>query len=157
MIKKCQNIVQNSELSSLYPSRILAVQTIYSYYLIKRRKSIAQISSEYIQYHNLRYIKNNLDLSYYSILVNFTINNIIDIDTKIISRLTKQWKINRLPDLVLAILRVGVAEVINTQDSKFAIIINDYLQATKSLNHFDELSFINGVLDKIAKNDKGPI
>ena len=78
------------------------------------------------------------------------------IDKKIILKLAHNWTIKRLPALVLSILRAGIGDIINgvlLKNLKTSILINDYLQITKSLNHFSELSFINSVLDAIAKDE----
>ena len=152
MIKGRQDLTKNLKSLTLYPSRILAVQTIYSYQILKKKKNIIQISSEYIEYHNLKYKHNNLNLDFYHTLIKLTTHNIVEIDEKIKWKLDKKWKIERLPEVVLSILRVGIGEIIKTQYSTIAIVINDYLQIAKSLNHFKELSFINSILDKIAKN-----
>ena len=64
--------------------------------------------------------------------------------------LGKKWRLERLPKLVLAILRVGIGEILIDNQKGIPNIINDYLQITKSLNHFQELGFINSILDKVA-------
>ena len=149
MIKETLDLTDNSQ--SLYSSRILAVQTLYSFDIINNKKDIKQISSDYIDYHALKYSNKNLDLEFYNKIINFIVNNISNIDDKIQSNLEKNWKLERLPKLVLSILRTGTGELIHFSNSNIAIVINDYLQITKSLNHFEELGFINSILDKIAK------
>ncbi len=152
MIKDIQNSTDNSEYQPLYPTRILIAQTMYSVDILEERKDIEQISSDYIEYHVSKYSNQNLDKEFYYKLLNFIIDNLSSIDDMIKLNLGEKWKLERLPKLVLAILRVGVGEISIDKHLEIATIINDYLQITKSLNHFDELGFINGILDKIAND-----
>jgi N utilization substance protein B len=152
MTKDIQNSTDNSEYLSLYPTRILITQTMYSIDILEEKKDIEQISSDYIEYHVSKYSNQNLDKEFYYKVLHFIIDNLSRIDGMIKLNLGKKWKLERLPKLVLAILRVGVGEILIDKHLEIATIINDYLQITKSLNHFDELGFINGVLDKIAND-----
>ena len=154
MIKDIQNLTDNSEYLSLYPARILVVQTLYSIDILNKKKDIAQISLDYIEYHVEKYSNQNLDEKFYYELLNSTIDNTSSIDVLIRTNLDKKWKLERLPKLVLAILRVGIADISIMNHLEMATIINDYLQITKSLNHSEELGFINSILDKIAKDLK---
>ncbi|MFK7761103.1 MAG: transcription antitermination factor NusB [Candidatus Midichloriaceae bacterium] len=152
MTKDIQSSTDNSEYLPLYPTRILIVQTMYSVDILNERKDIEQISSDYIDYHVSKYSNQNLDKEFYYKLLHFIIDNLSSIDNTIKLNLDEKWKLERLPKLVLAILRVGVGEVSIDKNLEIATIINDYLQITKSLNHLEELGFINGILDKIAHN-----
>jgi N utilization substance protein B len=125
---------------------------MYSIDILEEKKDIEQISSDYIEYHVSKYSNQNLDKEFYYKVLHFIIDNLSRIDGMIKLNLGKKWKLERLPKLVLAILRVGVGEILIDKHLEIATIINDYLQITKSLNHFDELGFINGVLDKIAND-----
>ena len=132
---------------------MLVVQTVYSFFLLKETKSIRQVCYECIKFYGFKYAE-NINLIFYYSLMNVIVNNISNIDENIKLRLSKKWKLHRLPELVLAILRVAIAEILYKKILIIAVIINDYLIITKSLNHYDELSFINSVLDKVAKNKK---
>lgn len=152
MTKDIQSSTDNSEYLPLYPTRILIVQTMYSVDILNERKDIEQISSDYIEYHVSKYSNQNLDKEFYYKLLHFIIDNLSNIDNTIKLNLGEKWKLERLPKLVLAILRVGVGEVSIDKNLEISTIINDYLQITKSLNHLEELGFINGILDKIAND-----
>ena len=153
MIKYPQRSINVFKVESLYLSRIIVVQAIYSFFILKEKKSIRQVCYEYIKFYSSRYV-NKINLTFCYTLIHIVINNISGIDNKIKSKLSREWKLHRLPEVVLSILRVGIAEILYNKGIIIAIIINDYLIITKSLNHYDELSFINSVLDKVAKNEK---
>ena len=149
MIKETLDSTDN--IQSLYSSRILAVQTLYSFDILDNKKDIKQISSDYVSYYTSKYPNKQLNIEFYEDLINFIVNNISNIDDQIYSNFKKNWKLERLPKLVLSILRSGTGELIHFSNSPVAIVINDYLQIAKSLNHYEELGFINSILDKIVK------
>ena len=139
----------NIEPVSLYPARILAVQSIYSIDVLAGKKNMSEVASDYIEYHINKYPEHNLNQRYYLDLLTTTYDNLGDIDQKIKDNLGSAWRIERLPKLVLAILRIGSSEIIGSPQSQRALIINDYLQISKSLGHEEESGFINGILDKM--------
>ncbi len=53
--------------------------------------------------------------------------------------------------LLRSILMCGIAEVLCHQDIDRALIINDYLDVTHAFYEKGQVSFVNGVLDKVAK------
>lgn len=152
MTKDIQSSTDNSACLPLYPMRILVVQTMYSIDILNKKKDIEDVSSDYIEYHISKYSNQILDKGFYSNLLYFTTDNLLSIDNFIKFNLDITWKLERLPKLVLAILRVGVGEILRNKHLEIPAIINDYLQITKSLNHLEELGFINGILDRIAKS-----
>lgn len=148
------NIKHLSKAPSLYPERILAVQVIYSMDILGGKKSLVQVASEYITYHTEKYPEQNLNQKFYLNLLKSVYNHLEHIDKKISINLDSSWKLERIPKLVLAILRVGSTEITISKKSQIALIINDYLQTSKSLNHEGEIGFINIILDKIAKENQ---
>lgn len=149
MTKETLDLIDNVQ--PLYSPRVLAIQTIYSFDILDNKKDIKQISSDYVSYYTFKYPNKQLNIEFYENLINFIVNNISNIDDQIHSNLEKKWKLERLPKLVLSILRSGIGELLHFSNSNVAIVINDYLQITKSFNHLEELGFINSILDKIAK------
>ncbi len=148
------NLTDTIKFPSLYPARILAVQAMYSMDILTGKKNLSQIASDYLDYHVTKYPKQNLDQKFYLNILESTYNHLKYIDKKISINLENTWKLERLPKLVLAILRIGVAEITMSTNPQIALIINDYLQISKSLNHEGEIGFINSILDKIAKEKR---
>lgn len=66
--------------------------------------------------------------------------------------LAENWKFNRLPKLVQAILLVGAYELKFLDKAEAAVIINEYLEIAKLFNHVGEVGFINSVLDRVNNN-----
>lgn len=83
-------------------------------------------------------------------LIAGTIENITEIDEKIKSHL-KNWTIDRLNKVTLAILRMSVYSLLYTKDVTPSIIIDEAVDIAKSYGVDDSYKFINAVLDNIRK------
>ena len=78
-----------------------------------------------------------------------TIKNLEQIDNIIKSHLV-DWSFDRLDKVDKAILRLGVYEILYT-DTPFQIVINEAIEIAKNLSENNSKKFINGILDKVAK------
>ncbi len=75
------------------------------------------------------------------------------IDGNITSFLQRSNNIDRLPTVVLEILRVGTYEItFGERKHNIGNVIRDYLSIAQRFSHDDEVGFINGILDHIWKN-----
>lgn len=77
-----------------------------------------------------------------------------EIDTTIAQRLAAGWRLDRLDATVRAILRCATFELRFLREIPREIVINEYLEITKSFFAGVEAGFVNGVLDAIARNDR---
>ena len=73
------------------------------------------------------------------------------IDAEIAAKLTK-WKIGRLPKTTLAILRIGVYEILFCEDVPNSVAINEAVELAKRFGSEKDYAFINGVLGNIARS-----
>lgn len=64
------------------------------------------------------------------------------------------WKLNRLPKVDLAILRLGVCELLYRQDIPGAVTINECVDLAKHYSTENSGTFINGVLSTILKQNE---
>lgn len=76
------------------------------------------------------------------------IQNIDTIDQKI-SNNTRNWSIDRINKAVLAILRVGIYELLFDDDIPNKVAINEAIELSKSYADEDSFSFINALLAKV--------
>lgn len=90
------------------------------------------------------------DGAYARLLISGTIENIGEIDNKIKAHL-KNWTLERLNKVTLAILRMSVYSLLYTKDVKPSIIIDEAVDIAKSYGIEDSYKFINAVLDNIRK------
>jgi len=77
-----------------------------------------------------------------------------EIDAAISRRLAAGWKLERLDATVRAILRCAAFELRFRKDVPREVVINEYLEITKSFFGGAEAGFVNGVLDSIARDDR---
>lgn len=74
-----------------------------------------------------------------------------NLDTLISEYLSNNWRLDRIGEVAIAILRAGAFELQAHLHIPYAVIINDYVNIAKAFFHEQEPNFINAVLDKIAK------
>lgn len=83
-------------------------------------------------------------------LVERTVNNLPEIDKKIVNVL-KNWKYNRIAVIDKLILRLGTCEILYFEDIPYEVIINEAIEISKKYSDEESPKFINGILDAIAK------
>jgi len=69
----------------------------------------------------------------------------------IIEENSKDWKLNRIAKVDLAILRVAITEIYYFNDIPHSVSINEAVELAKTFSTEESGSFINGILGNIAK------
>lgn len=64
----------------------------------------------------------------------------------------KKWTKDRISRVSLAILRLGVYELVFTNDVEADIIVSECVKLATTFAHEDDVSFINGVLGNIVRS-----
>ncbi|MBI5100641.1 MAG: transcription antitermination factor NusB [Nitrospirae bacterium] len=82
-------------------------------------------------------------------LVRGTLGHAEEIDA-IIQKAAENWEIGRMAVVDRNILRCAVYELVYRNDIPPAVTINEALEIAKKYSSLDSVSFINGLLDKIA-------
>lgn len=78
-------------------------------------------------------------------------NNIDDID-KTITSASDNWRLERMSRVDRNILRLGVFELQHgTKETPLKIVINEAVELAKRFGAEESAAFVNGVLDRIAK------
>ena len=70
---------------------------------------------------------------------------------KNISEIAKNWSLERMAPVDLSILRIGVYELLYRPEIPNPVTIDEAIEIAKRYGTKDSPSFINGLLDKIAK------
>ena len=131
-------------------ARVLAVQCLYNVALTPENvKPVDKIIADILEYG----VADNkeLDQQYFLNLINNAYKNALSLHKIIQKYLSKGWKISRLAEPIQAILVLAAYEIIYNLDVQIQILMNEYIEITKIFNHQGEAGFVNGVLDKIAK------
>ena len=85
-------------------------------------------------------------------VLNATVQHQATIDTAILKRLSKGWKLSRLDATTRAILRGAVAELIAHEELSRPVIIDEYVSLAHDFFESSEANFVNAVLDNIARD-----
>jgi len=71
----------------------------------------------------------------------------------IIEKYLKNWKLNRISRVDHTTLLLAVNELCFDKDTPVGIIINEAIEISKKFGSEESASFVNGILDNIAKNE----
>ena len=88
---------------------------------------------------------------YINATVKCTIENVDKIDA-IIEEYSKGWKVSRLAKVTLAVLRVGICELLYMDDIADSIAINEAIEIAKKYNDEKSGKFVNGILSSVYKS-----
>ena len=70
----------------------------------------------------------------------------------VISSFLKGWKIERLPRVVLAVLRLAVAEINYVEETPDAVVVNEAVELTKKYALEEDAAFVNGLLGSVVRS-----
>jgi len=87
---------------------------------------------------------------YAQYLMEQLLENCAQVD-RIISGQARNWTLERMARVDLALLRLGVCELLVSKDVPVSVIINEAVEIGKCFGSRETPSFINGILDKVAK------
>jgi len=73
----------------------------------------------------------------------------------IIERNAEHWRMDRMAAVDRNVLRVGVAEFLGFSDTPKPVVINEALEIARRFSTPESVTFINGVLDSVAKELDG--
>jgi N utilization substance protein B len=83
-------------------------------------------------------------------LVKGTLQRLDEIDT-VIERVTENWLLKRMAAVDRNILRFAAYEILYRKDIPSAVTINEAIEIAKKYSTTEAASFLNGVLDRMAK------
>lgn len=105
-----------------------------------------------IKYHLQREKIDERQNSYiYDVLAKVT-EHLTEID-RIIESYSKGWKLNRIANVDLAILRLALSEILYMKDIPYRVSINEAIELAKVYSSNETPSFINGILGNYIKKE----
>ena len=127
--------------------RLAAVQALFQ--LEQTEASPSEVVAEFL---SLRFKEKtvSVETTFFSKLVIGAWVSHAKSDEIIAGALKDGWTVARLESVTRAILRASLYEIINTK-TPTAVIINEYLDLTRSFFDDTEVAFVNGVLNAVAK------
>ncbi len=139
-------------------TRLAAVQALYLYDIdnIKADSAVEDVTDYYLSLNPLEDYGisdedqiNLIDKKFLNKIFQKTIENLAAIDLQITNLTTKQQEMSRLSSVLRAILRVGACELLFFP-TPYKVVIDEYVTLANEFYSAAEVSFINGMLDKIA-------
>lgn len=127
-------------------ARELALQ-----YLYKLDVSGEDLSREDLNFFLQEYSTLEEDKDYAIILIQNTEKHTKDID-ELLTRHLEHWTIERLSTIDRNILRFATCELLYFLDVPVNVTINEAIEVAKKFSLEESATFINGVLDKVAKD-----
>jgi N utilization substance protein B len=91
----------------------------------------------------------NFDKNYFFEIVNGVLNCQEEIDEIISSKSSKEWTIERIAKVDLAVLRVAIYEIKHRDDIPVGVSINEAVEIGKKFGTDKSGSFINGLLAQV--------
>ena len=71
---------------------------------------------------------------------------------ELIATHSKDWKIERMPAVDRALLRMGVWELLHTDEVPTAVVIDEAVELAKEFSTDDSGSFVHGVLARVSRS-----
>jgi N utilization substance protein B len=101
---------------------------------------------EYIEHFELE----DMDVDYLEKTIADMIDNMEEID-KYIRDNSKDWKINRIAKVDLAVLRIALSEILYNKTIPESVSINEAVEISKKFSNEDSHKFINGILGTVVR------
>ena len=145
----------NNKLKS--KTRLAAIQLV-SQHLINNQ-DIEYIKDDFDKYYRNTIIdegseKIEYNLSFLSKLISyFKTTDLIILSKEINSKIKFDRKFEKWDNIIQSIILISISEIRNSSKEKVKIILNDYIEISKSFVNINETKLINSILDKLI-NEK---
>lgn len=77
----------------------------------------------------------------------------LDIIDPIIEKYLQNWTMDRVSPVNKSILRLSIFSLMHLKDIPTQVVINEAIDLAKIYSEKDDYKFINGLLDKVSKNE----
>ena len=129
-------------------SRECALQILYAFD-IRKTVSLAELANDYWQ----KNIEDEIIREFSMVLVDGTLNHRKDID-KFIAAYADNWRIERMAVIDRNIIRMATFELLYMEQIPPKVAINEAVDLAKKFGDDESGRFVNGVLDKINKQER---
>lgn len=94
-----------------------------------------------------------IEKGYFNNVIDAVEINLMKID-RLIESSAKNWRVERISKVDLAILRLSIAEIIFMDNIPESVSINEAVELAKKFGNENSSKFINGILGKIVREKK---
>lgn len=71
---------------------------------------------------------------------------------RVIEGASRRWKIGRMDRVDVSLLRLGTHELLSAHDTPAAVILDEAVELAKEFGTPESSAFVNGILDRIARD-----
>ncbi len=125
-------------------ARHYGMQALYQWYMAQA--SLSEIEDEFVQEYDFAHV----DLAYFQALLHEIPARVDDLDAALEPLLDRP--IDDLDPIEHTLLRMGMFELTERIDVPFKVVINEAVALAKKFGATDSHKYINGVLDKAARD-----
>ena len=144
------DLIVNPEWSPRRHNRTAAFRFLYQWEM-NPPEDLATELLEFLE----RFEKNEGFFSYAIELVDGILDKLEEVDA-LINELVTNWEFSRIAKTDLAILRLGIYEIIYRIDVPPVVVIDEALEISKDFSSDNSRKFLNGVLDQASKRSGRP-
>jgi N utilization substance protein B len=119
------------------------MQALYQWHMSK--ESLSEIELQFLTDYDFE----KVDIEYFHDIVHHVPGNLAELEAAFIPHLDRD--IEELDPIELSLLRLGSYELVKRIDIPYKVVINEAVALTKKFGATDGHKYINGVLDKLAK------
>jgi len=94
------------------------------------------------------------DEVFFSDIVHGVLGHQSEIDRALAESLATGWTLTRLDSILRAMLRAAAFELKARADVPVKVVIDEYVELAKAFHYGDEPSFVNAVLDRLARKER---
>ena len=124
-------------------ARRYAVQGIYQWHL--SGSAINDIEMQFLETIN----QAKVDIEYFREILVKTLVSIVELDELLTPYMEREF--DQVNPVELAVLRLACFELKERMDVPYKVVINEALELSKTFGAADGHKFVNGILDKLAK------
>ena len=139
-------------------ARLAAVQALYQ--MDVGRQTLEDTLSQFDTHHLGREIEGEqylpADADFLRQILKGVVKHQRELDPAIDNALTDDWPVTRIDATLRAILRASAWELLRRQDIPARVVITEYVDIAKAFYEDDASGLVNGVLDRIARENNHP-
>ncbi len=150
----------NNKINKRSVTRLIAIQTLYQYYFYEQKHDIATLKKELLDNYllseesNIEPYHDKIDTKLLQNLTSKIIILLPEIDQDINEFLQEQWDLEKLPDVLLQILRMANLELKLAKDTPVKVILSEYVDIAACFYDSQKVTFVNSILENLAKKNR---
>lgn len=135
-------------------ARLAAVQAVYQLEITERgaKAVIREFMEDRLGLDDDGHPVEDADPDLFKQIVQGVVDKQSLIDEAIKARLSEKWRLDRIDSTSRAILRCATQELATRADLSNAVIIEEYVGIAHAFFDGEEPKFVNGLLDKVARD-----